>query len=108
MNVTASNGVLTGYGDTEVFAVTVNADGTYSFSNGGQNIGMAASYSSMNLGAVNDKWALTDLGSGLYLLKNTGRGNYLEWYASKDNWSTYNTDGVATNPLFQMAFFVVG
>ena len=88
--ITITDGVMTGYGDTEVFTVTINADGTYTFTNGGKNFGMGDSFSSTSMGGVNDKWEVTDLGGGLYLLKNSVRGNYLEWYASKNNWSTYN------------------
>ena len=101
-------GYLTGYGDTEVWTVVVNADNTISFAQGGKNLAMQDEYSSMSLGAKNDKWEVTSLGNGLYLIRNTVRDKYIEWYADKDNWSTYNTDGVATNPLFQMAFYVVG
>ena len=101
-------GYLTGYGDTEVWTVVANGDGTFSFAQNGQNLGLQDTYNSMGMGYVNDKWQVTSLGNGLYLICNTVRGNYIEWYDSKDNWSTYNTDGVATNPLFQMAFYVVG
>ena len=101
-------GYLTGYGDTEVWTVVVNSDNTISFAQGGKNLAMQDEYSSMSLGAKNDKWEVTSLGNGLYLIRNTVRDKYIEWYADKDNWSTYNTDGVATNPLFQMAFYVVG
>ena len=108
VDVTVADGTVTGYGDTEIWTVTVNSDGTYSFAYGDQNIGMAASYSSMSLGAVNDKWELIDLGGGLYNVKNTVRGNYIEWYSSKDNWSTYNSSSAATDGQFQLSFYVVG
>ena len=113
-------GYLTGYGDTEVWTVVINADNTISFAQGGKNLAMQDTYNSMSLGAKNDKWEVTSLGAkndkwevtslgnGLYLIRNTVRDKYIEWYADNDNWSTYNTDGVATNSLFQMAFYVVG
>ena len=62
----------------------------------------------MSLGAVNDKWELVTLENGTYALKNVVRGNYIEWYASKNNWSTYTTDDLLGNDLFQLNFFVVG
>ena len=107
VDVTVADGKMTGYGDTEVWTVTRNDDGTYSFSNGGKNLGMADSYASMDLGAVNDKWELTSLGGGLFNVKNTVRGNFMEWYAKYSNWSTYNSASAATDDQFQIAFFPV-
>ena len=107
VDVAMTDGVLTGFGDTEVFTVIDNGDGSFSFAYEGQNLGMADSYASMNLGAVHDDWTLTDLGNGLYNVKNVGRGNYLEWYAQYSNWSTYNSSNAATDGQFQMSFYVV-
>ena len=42
-----SDGTLSGYTDMDVWTVTDNGDGTYSFSHDGQNIGMGDSYSSI-------------------------------------------------------------
>ena len=107
IDVTLTGTELTGFEETEIFTVIDNGDGTYSFAYNGQNLGMADSYSSMSLGGVNDNWELTDLGNGLYLIKNTVRGNYIEWYAEKGNWSTYNNTSAASDPQFQLSFYVV-
>ena len=107
VDVVLDGEVLSGYGETEIWTVVDNGDGTFSFANGGQNIGLAESYSSMDLGAVNDDWELIDLGNGLYNVKNTVRGNFMEWYASKDNWSTYNSSKAATDDQFQLSFWVI-
>ena len=107
VDVTVTDGVMTGYGETEIWTVIDNGDGTYSFANGGQNIGMAESYASMNLGTVYDDWTLIDLGGGLYNVQNVGRGNYMEWYVQYSNWSTYNSSSAATDDQFQLAFYVV-
>lgn len=107
VDVTITDGVMSGYGETEIWTVKDNGDGTWSFANGEKNIGMADQYSSMNLDTVNDKWEVIDLGEGLYNIKNTGRGNYMEWYSSKNNWSTYNSSSAATDNQFQLAFYVV-
>ncbi len=107
VTVTVADGKVTGYGDSAVWTVIVNDDGTYSFENGGQKIGMQASYASMSMGSVNDKWQVIALGDGLYNIKNTVRGNYMEWYNQYSNWSTYNPSNVATDPQFQIAFFAV-
>ena len=107
VDVTLTDGVLTGYGETEVFTVIDNGDGSFSFAYAGQNLGMADSYASMNLGAVHDDWTLTDLGSGLYNIQNVGRGNYIEWYNQYSNWSTYNSSSAATDGQFQLSFWIV-
>ena len=98
---------MTGYGDSDIWTVTINEDGTYSFGQKGQNIGLGESYSSMDLGAVHDDWKLINLGGGLYNVKNTGRGNYMEWYAQYNNWSTYNSGNAATDGQFQLSFYKV-
>ena len=107
VDVTISGSTVTGFADTEVWTIVVNSDGSISFEQGGKKLGMQDQYSSMSLGAVNDKWEVIDLGNGLYNIKNTVRGNMIEWYDSKDNWSTYTSDKAATDPLFQMSFFIV-
>ena len=58
----------------------------------------------MDLGAVHDGWELIDLGDGLYNVRNTGRGNYMEWYDQYSNWSTYNSSSAATDGQFQLSF----
>jgi len=108
VDITVKDGVVSGYGDAETWTVTDNGDGTYSFSNGGKNIGLGAQYSSMNLGETNDDWQLICLGGSLYNVKNTGRGNFIEWYASKNNWSTYNSSYAATDDQFQLSFYIIG
>lgn len=104
VDVTVSDGTVTGYGDTEKWIVTNNDDGTITISQNGQNLAMADSYSSLNLGEVNDKWVLEDAGNGLYYVKNTVRGNYIEWYDSYSNWSSYGTIGEGKEDLFALQF----
>ena len=107
VDVTVADGVMTGYGESSTWTVTANDDGTYCFSNNGQNIGMADSYASMDLGAVNDKWELVDLGDGFYNVKNTARGNYMQWYTQYSNWRTYNSSNAATDDQFRLSFYVI-
>lgn len=107
VDVELINGVLTGYTTTEVWTVVDNKDGTFSFQQNGQNIGLADEHASMDLGAEHDKWELIDLGSGLYNVKNTGRGNYMEWHVEYSNWSTYAPSNPETDGQFQLAFYKV-
>ena len=102
-----ADGTVTGYGASDIWTVVANDDGTYSFQQNGENIGLADSHASMDLGAVHDDWELIDLGDGLYNVKNTGRGNYMEWYAQYSNWSTYNSSSAATDDQFQLSFYKV-
>lgn len=107
VDVELINGVLTGYTTTEIWTVVDNKDGTFSFQYGEQNIGLADQYNSMNLGAVNDRWKLIDLGNGLYNIQNAGRGNYMEWHVEYSNWSTYAPSNPETDGQFQLAFYKV-
>lgn len=106
-DIQITDGVMTGYTAADVWTVVDNGDGTFSFQQNGQNIGMADEHASMDLGAEHDKWELIDLGSGLYNVKNTGRGNYMEWYDKYSNWSTYNSSSAATDGQFKLAFYKV-
>lgn len=107
VNVTITGNTVSGYGTAEIWTVVDNGDGTFSFQQGNQKLGMQNEFASMSLGSVNDKWEVIALDGGLYNIKNTVRGNFIEWYASKDNWSTYSNGKEATDPLFQMGIYVV-
>ena len=102
-----SDGTLSGYTDADVWTVAENEDGTYSFSYNGQNIGMGDSFSSMPLGEKNDKWVLEDAGNGLYYVKNTVRGAYMEWYDSNGNWSAYYNIAEGSEGMFALKFYKV-
>ncbi len=91
--------------DAEIWVVTVNDDGTYCFTSlTGEKLGLAASYSSLNSAGPNFKWSLTAKDETTFLIKNTGRNTYLEWYSSKNNWSTY-TAGNTTE--YYLSFFAL-
>lgn len=90
--------------DAETWEVTVNNDGTYTFTSlTGSVLALADSYSSLNDTGVNKSWSLEEKSEGIYYVKNTGRGNYLEWYANYNNWSTY---GTANSDLFEISFYL--
>ena len=102
-----TDGQISGYTDKDIWTVIDNGDGTYSFSYGGQNIAMGDSFSSMPLGEKNDKWVLEDAGNGLYYIKNTVRNSYMEWYAEKNNWSSYHNIASGSEDLFALGFYVI-
>ena len=106
-DVTLTNGTLTGYTEADVWTVGVNEDGTYTFSTSdGKKLSMGASYGSTPLDDVNTAWNVTEAATtGCYYIQNAVRGNYLEWYADKNNWSSYGKIG--DEALFAQAFYRV-
>lgn len=105
--VTIDGETVTGYGDTEIWTVNDNGDGTWSFSNSGQNIGMDDQYTSMPQGGVNDDWELIAAANDCWYVKNTVRNAYIEWYESNNNWSAYYNIDSGTEDLFELKFYKV-
>ena len=107
-DVTLTNGTLTGYTEADVWTVGVNADGTYTFSTSeGKKLSMGEKYTSTPLDDVNIEWKVTAAATtGCYYIQNAVRGNYLEWYADKNNWSSYSSIG-NNELLFAQAFYRV-
>lgn len=99
---------LAGYTDADVWTVGVNEDGTYTFSTAdGKKLAMGDSFSSMPLDEKNPNWAVTEAATeGCYYIQNTVRKNYIEWFAEKNNWSSYGTIG-SNEALFAQAFYKV-
>ena len=90
-----------------LFVVTVNSDGTYTFtSKTGKVIALADSYTSLNDEGANKSWELTakDGAEGVFYVKNTVRNLYLEWYASYSNWSTFSNN---SDNQFEISFLIV-
>ena len=106
-DVTLTNGTLTGYTEADVWTVGVNADGTYTFSTSeGKKLSMAEKYTSTPLDDVNTAWKVSAAATtGCYYIQNAVRGNYLEWYAEKSNWSSYGR--ISDETLFAQAFYRV-
>ena len=107
VDVTASGSTVSGYGDTEVWTITNNGDGTFCISCGGQKLAMGDSFSSMPLGEKNDKWVAVDAGDGLIYIKNVARELYIEWYADKNNWSAYGSIGEGKEGMFAIKLVAV-
>ena len=90
--------------DAEIFVVTVNEDETYTFTSvTGKVIAVSASYASLDETSSHKSWTLIEKGDGLFYLQNSTRSNYLEWYASKNNWSTFNPSSLSD--LFELSFY---
>lgn len=106
-DVTLTNGTLTGYTEADVWTVGINADGSYTFSTkDGKKLSMGEKFTSTPLDDVNTAWKVSAAATtGCYYIQNAVRGNYLEWYADKSNWSSYNK--ISDELLFAQAFYRV-
>ena len=106
-DVALAEGKLTGYTDADIWTVGVNEDGTYTFSTSeGKKLSMDTGYTSTPLDKVNDAWNVTPAATeNCFYIQNAVRGNYLEWYADKNNWSSYGKIG--DEALFAQAFYRV-
>ena len=105
-------GNLTGYANTEIWTVGINeADETKTFTfatSDGKKLSMGAQYSSMPLDDENPDWRILPVeGSDGYHIQNVVRNNYIEWYADKDNWSSYGKISDNNKDLFEQRFYLV-
>ena len=107
VEVTEQAGAMTGYGATEIWTITNNADGTVCISINGQKLAMGDSFSSMPLGEKNDKWVIVDAGNNQVYIKNVARGLYIEWYAKMSNWSGYGTIASGSEGMFALTLLGV-
>ena len=107
-DVTMTGGTLSGWTDADVWTVGVNADGTYTFSTSeGKKLSMDTQFSSTPLDKVNTAWnVLPAATENCVYIQNAARGSYLEWFADKNNWSSYGTIG-NNEALFAQQFYLV-
>ena len=105
--MTLADGKLSGYTKADIWTVDVNADGTYTFSTSeGKKLSMAEKYTSTPLDEVNTAWKVTAAKTeNCFYIQNAVRGNYLEWYAEKNNWSSYSR--ISDEALFAQQFYLV-
>ena len=105
--VVLTDGKLTGFTAADIWTVGANDDGTYTFATAeGKKLSMGTSYSSMPLDDVNTAWTLeTAATENCFYIMNTARGNYIEWYADKNNWSSYYNN--SNEELFAQMFYLV-
>ena len=105
--VTLKDGILSGFSASDVWTVIDNGDGTWSFSYGGQKLGMADSYTSMTLGEKNDKWELVEADNGLFYVKNIVRNAYMEYQDNYGTWSAYYNINAGSEGMFALSFYKV-
>ena len=99
---------LTGYGDTELWTLGIK-DGKYTFTTAdGKKLSMGASYSSIPLDDVNTEWTITSAATeGCFYIKNVVRGNALQWYADKGNFSSKASISTTDEALFAQQLYLV-
>ena len=105
--VTITDDVLAGYTDADIWTVGVNEDGSYTFATAeGKKLSMDTGYSSMPLDKANTAWKISAAKTtDCFYIKNAVRGNYIEWFADKDNWSSYDTIADTDEALFAQQFY---
>lgn len=108
VSVTESeSGKMSGYGDTELWVVTVSEDGTLTLEQDGSYMGMNSS-GYLTFGEADAltcyTWTVEDAGDGLYYLKDTNFGKYVEWYSSYSDWSTYYSISSGSESMFALKF----
>ncbi|MCD8380816.1 MAG: CehA/McbA family metallohydrolase [Lachnospiraceae bacterium] len=109
--VTLTDEVLSGYSTAAVWTVTVmtGEDGTQTVTlmqdDSYLGVVVSGSYYNLTFGASeNTEWTLEDAGDGLYYLQNSGTGRYLEWYASRSDWSLYSSVSSGSEGMFALQF----
>ena len=108
VDVELTGGKLTGYTDAELWTVNRTESGAYTFSTAeGKKLSMDTSYSSTPLDKANVDWELSAAATAdCFYIKNVGRGSYLDWFAEKNNWSSYGTIG-SNEALFAQQLYLV-
>ena len=99
---------LTGYGDTELWTLGIK-DGKYTFTTAdGKKLSMGASFASIPLDDVNTEWTITPAATeGCFYIKNVVRGNALQWYADKGNFSSKASISTTDEALFAQQLYLV-
>ena len=108
VDVTLTDGKLTGFTEAELWTVGINSDGTYTFATkDGKKLSMGTDYTSTPLDDVNPNWKVTAVEgkTALFYIDNAARTDKyrLQWYADKNSWSAYK--GTGTN--FEQQFYYV-
>ncbi len=106
-DVTFADGKLSGWSAADVWTVGLGADGAYTFSTAdGKMLSMGTSYSSTPLDDVNRDWSIHPaITENCFYIKNVARNTYIEWYADKNNWSSYYNN--SNEALFAQMFYLV-
>ena len=105
VTVTLEGDTLTGFGETEVWTVIQAEDG-WQFTNGGQYLSMAASYSYLRLDEVHDTWTLEADGEHFTFL-NQGREQLICLNSRRSQWNACTPASAARSGETALAVYVL-
>lgn len=83
------DGTVSNADATELWTVKNNEDGTITLTNADHTLSASTGRSNLTLDEENNKWEVTKNDDGTFYLKNAATGNFVEYYASKKEFSTY-------------------
>lgn len=84
VKVALKEGMLTGFGDSEIWTVTENGDGSWRFANGGAYLSLEAVSGQLKLDGEYDSWTLSAMGDGTFRVVSRDLGSYLTWYSARE------------------------
>ena len=117
-DITIDGNTVTGYGDTELWTVGINDDGTYTFTTAdGKKLSMNDEKNSLPLGEANDTWKIETAATNgcFYLINATRKGSngdpyYVEWFVNTDRgfeeFTTYFYKAASEN-LYALQLYLV-
>lgn len=117
-DITIDGNAVTGYGDTELWTVGINDDGTYTFTTAdGKKLSMNDEKNSLPLGEANDTWKIETAATNgcFYLINATRKGSngdpyYVEWFVNTEmgfeEFTTYFYKAASEN-LYALQLYLV-
>ena len=117
-DITIDGNTVTGYGDTELWTVGINDDGTYTFTTAdGKKLSMNDEKNSLPLGEANDTWKIETAATNgcFYLINATRKGSngdpyYVEWFVNTERgfeeFTTYFYKAASEN-LYALQLYLV-
>lgn len=93
---------LTSYSQKSVWELEFQDRDSFIMRHNGQPLGVEPGHNGIGLGEDYTAivWDLVDAGDGYCYIRNSETGFYLEWYADKGNWCTYETINEQNRELF--------
>ena len=117
-DITIGGNTVTGYGDTELWTIGINDDGTYTFTTAdGKKLSMNDEKNSLPLGEANDTWKIETAATNgcFYLINATRKGSngdpyYVEWFVNTsrgfEEFTTYFYKAASEN-LYALQLYLV-
>lgn len=91
VSVAVYDGVPQGFGETEIWTATENADGSWCFENGGAFLSLGESSLQLTLDGAYRNWDITDMEEGTCRISERENGRYLTWYSGREVYGAETT-----------------